>query len=60
MKVFKNHLKAIRFIRDNFTKLNGDRIISKLWDQSIVECSYNEGSEYSVIIVVDKYNLLKD
>ena len=60
MKVFRNHLKAIKFVNDNFMAANRDSIIVKLWDNSIVKCSYNESVNSCVIIVVDKYNLLKD
>ncbi len=58
MKTFKNHLKAVRFVCENFTGINKDNIINKLFEQSIVKCSFNAGSEHNIILVVDKYNLL--
>jgi len=60
MKIFKNHLKAVRFVYENFCGQNRENIIDKLYSQSIVKCSYNEVSENNIILVVDKYNLLKD
>lgn len=58
MKTFKNHLKAVRFVYENFCGQNRDNIIDKLYSQSIVKCTYNAGSTNEVILVVDKYGLL--
>jgi hypothetical protein len=58
MKTFKNHLKAVRFVYENFSGQNRDKIIDKLYSQSIVKCSYNAGSEHNIILVVDKYGIL--
>ena len=58
MKTFKNHLKAVRFVYENFSGQNRDKIIDKLYSQSIVKCTYNIGSTNEVILVVDKYGLL--
>jgi len=57
-KTFKNHLKAVRFVYENFCGTNRDKIIDKLYSQSIVKVAYNPGSEHNVILVVDKYGLL--
>jgi len=59
MKTFKNHLKAVRFVYENFAGSNRDNIINKLYSQSIVKCKYNVDSEHDIILVVDKYGLLK-
>ena len=60
MHIFKNHLKAVRFVYKNFHGTNRDSIVEKLFSQSIVKCTYNKGSEGGVLLVVDKYNILKD
>lgn len=59
MIIVKNHLKAVRFVYENFCGQNRDNIIDKLYSQSIVKCQYNIGSKHDVIIVVDKFNILK-
>lgn len=59
MKIFKNHLKAARFICENFAgENNRNKLIEAIFSTSIVKCSYNVGSEYSIILIVDKYNLI--
>jgi len=58
MKTFKNHLKAVRFVHENFCGQNRDNIIDKLYSQSIVKCKFNLDSPHDIILVVDKYGLL--
>lgn len=58
MKTFKSHLKAVRFVYENFEGQNRDNVINELYKSSIVKCSYNPGSEHKIIIIVDKYGIL--
>lgn len=60
MKIFKNHLKSVRFAYENFTGENRDKIVNKLFNQSIVKCKFNPDSKTDIILIVDKYNILKD